>query len=100
VPPATMLLLPALNAMMDITTTRTLATSMYPPMSIFVMLIGLALASALLAGYAMAGSPSHPWLHMQRKALGVREGHQRGSAGRRGRGVPAELRERCSKECY
>jgi len=64
VPPATMLLLPALNAMMDLTTTRTLATSMHPPPSIFVMLFGLALASALLAGHAMAGSQSHTWLHM------------------------------------
>jgi len=31
---------------------------------IFVMLFGLALASTLLAGYAMAGSQSRPWLHM------------------------------------
>jgi hypothetical protein len=64
VQPATMLLLPALNAMIDITTTRTLATSMHPPTIIFVMLIGVALASSLLAGHAMAGSKSHPWLHM------------------------------------
>ena len=64
VQPVTMLLLPALNAMLDITTTRTLATSMHPPTSIFVMLIGLALASSLIAGHAMAGSKSHPWLHM------------------------------------
>ena len=57
VPPTTMLLLlPALNAMMDLTTTRTLATRMHPPTSIFGMLFGLALASALLAGYGMAGT--------------------------------------------
>jgi hypothetical protein len=61
---ATVLLLPALNAMMDLTTTRTLATSMHPPPMVFVILVGLALASALLAGHAMAGSPSHTWLHM------------------------------------
>ena len=61
---ATMLLLPALNAMIDITTTRTLATRMHPPTSIFGMLVGLALASSLLAGYSMAGKQSHPWLHM------------------------------------
>ena len=61
---ATMLLLPALNAMIDITTTRTLATQMHPPMIIFVMLFGLALASSLLAGYGMAGSQSRTWLHM------------------------------------
>jgi hypothetical protein len=61
---ATMLLLPALNAMIDITTTRTLATRMHPPTIIFVMLFGLALASSLLAGYGMAGTQSHRWLHM------------------------------------
>ena len=61
---ATMLLLPALNAMINITTTRTLATSMHPPTNIFVMLFALALASSLLAGHAMAGSKSHTWLHM------------------------------------
>ena len=63
-PHATMLLLPALNAMGDIMTTRTLATRMHPPTMIFVMLVGLALASALLAGYGMVGTPSHPWLYM------------------------------------
>ena len=64
VPQATMLLLPALNAMIDLTTTRTLATRMHPPRTIFGMLVGLALASALLAGYGMAGHQAHRWLHM------------------------------------
>jgi hypothetical protein len=63
-PHAPMLLLPALNAMFDLATTRTLATRLHPPPMIFVMLVGLALASALLAGYGMVGTPSHPWLHM------------------------------------
>src|SRR4029453_9978951 len=54
--PATMLLLPALNAMIDITTTRTMATKMHPPAVIFVMLCGIALAASLLAGYGMAGA--------------------------------------------
>ena len=63
-PHATMLLLPALNAMLDITTTRTLATRMHPPTLIFIMLFGLALASALLAGYGMAGTGAPRWLHM------------------------------------
>src|SRR3990172_14691 len=61
---ATMVLLPALNAMIDITTTRTMATQMHPPVIIFVMLFGFALASALLAGYGMAGGTSRSWLHM------------------------------------
>jgi len=56
--PAAMLLLPALNQMIDITTTRTVAGQNHPPSIVFVMLIGLALLSALLAGYSMAGSRS------------------------------------------
>jgi hypothetical protein len=63
-PAATMLLLPALNQMIDITTTRTMAAQMHPPMIIFAMLYGLALASALLAGFGMAGGKSRDWLHM------------------------------------
>ena len=63
--PATMLLLPALNAMIDITTTRSVATQIHPPQVIFVMLCVLALASSLLAGYSMAGGqPSSCWIHM------------------------------------
>lgn len=63
-PPATMLLLPALNQMIDITATRTMATQLHPPTVIFALLFGLALASALLAGYGMAGGKSRNWLHM------------------------------------
>jgi hypothetical protein len=63
-PPATMLLLPALNEMIDITTTRAMATQMHPHPAIYGMLVGLALASALLAGYAMAGGKSRSWLHI------------------------------------
>lgn len=63
-PAAMMLLLPALNQMFDITTTRTLAARTHTPMIIFALLFGLALASALLAGYSMAGGKSHSWLHI------------------------------------
>jgi hypothetical protein len=59
-----MLLLPALNAMIDITTTRTMATQMHPPIVVFVMLFGLALAASLLAGYGMTGSKLRCWFHM------------------------------------
>lgn len=61
---APMLLLPALNAMIDITTTRTYAAQMHPPMVIFIMLFGLAMIAALLAGYGMAGSKERSWAHM------------------------------------
>ena len=63
-PSAPMLLLPALNAMFDITTTRTMASEMYPPAIVFVMLFGLALAASLLAGYGMAGGGARSWFHM------------------------------------
>jgi hypothetical protein len=63
-PPATMLLLPALNAMIDITTTRTMATQIHPPPIIFVLLSVLALASSLLAGDSMAGRGPRSWTHM------------------------------------
>ncbi|CDH45911.1 hypothetical protein [Candidatus Contendibacter odensensis] len=68
-PAATMLLLPALNQMFDITTTRTMATQMHPPKIIFAMLFVLALASSLLAGYGMAGGKSRNWIHMGGFAL-------------------------------
>ena len=62
-PAAPMLLLTALNGMIDITTTRTMAMQMHPPMVIFALLFGLALASSLLVGYGMAGSKKRNWLH-------------------------------------
>ncbi|MBK8534880.1 MAG: DUF4239 domain-containing protein [Candidatus Competibacteraceae bacterium] len=68
-PAATMLLLPALNQMFDITTTRTMTTQMHPPKIIFAMLFVLTLASSLLAGYGMAGGKSRNWIHMGGFAL-------------------------------
>jgi hypothetical protein len=62
-PPSTaLLLLPALNQMIDITTTRTMAMRMHPPAVIYVMLAAVAVAGALLAGYAMAAG-GRSWLH-------------------------------------
>jgi hypothetical protein len=61
---ATMLLLPALNQMIDISTTRAMATRMHPPVIIFAMLFGLSLIAALLAGFAMVGGRSPSWLHV------------------------------------
>jgi hypothetical protein len=61
---AAMLLLPALNAMIDITTTRKMASMMHPPLIVFLMLGALALASALLAGHGMAGSGTRNWMHV------------------------------------
>jgi hypothetical protein len=53
-PSGQMLLLPALNAMIDITTTRTEAARIHPPPVVFAMLGALTLACSLFAGYDMA----------------------------------------------
>jgi len=58
------LLLPALNEMIDITTTRTMATRIHPPLIIFALLFVLALVCSLLAGYGMAVSKRRSWLHI------------------------------------
>jgi len=63
-PQATMLLLPALNEMIDITTTRTVALLTHPPPIIFAMIALLAFACSLLAGYGMAGGRLRSWTHM------------------------------------
>ena len=60
---AQVLLLPAINQMIDITTTRAMALQLHPPLIIFGMLFLVALASALLAGYGMGGGKSRRWLH-------------------------------------
>lgn len=57
------LLLPALNAMFDITTTRMEAGRLHPPLIIFVMLGVLTLACSVFAGYDMAGQPRLNLLH-------------------------------------
>jgi len=61
-PQALMLLLPALNETFDISTTRTAATQMHPPIVIYGMLLSLALAGSVLAGVGMAAS-SRSWVH-------------------------------------
>jgi hypothetical protein len=68
-PAAPMLLLPALNQMIDITTTRAMALQLHPPLIIFGMLFLVALAGALLAGYSMAGGKDRKWLHVMGFAL-------------------------------
>jgi hypothetical protein len=61
--PCMMLLLPALNSMIDVTTTRTMASQFHPPMVIFILLIVFALVAALVAGHGMGGAaPS--WIHI------------------------------------
>jgi hypothetical protein len=61
---ANTLLLPALNQMFDITTTRMAIMKMHPPPVIFVLLFGMALISSLLAGFGMAHGKSRSWVHI------------------------------------
>lgn len=61
---AGMLLLPAINDMIDITTTRLMMTKTHPPVIIFAMLAIVALASSALAGYGMTSRHARSWLHM------------------------------------
>jgi len=63
-PAANMLLLPALNEMIDITSTRAAAIRIHPPWPIFAMLLVTALVCALLAGNAMLKSRSPNWIHI------------------------------------
>ena len=60
----TMLVLPPLNVMFDITTTRTMALLHHPPLIIFGSLFALALGCSLLAGFGMAGGKMRSWAHM------------------------------------
>ncbi len=63
-PAAGLLLLPALNTMLDVATTRTMALQIHPPAIIYVLLFGLGLVCSLLAGYRMAMGPLRSWLHI------------------------------------
>ena len=55
-PQANIVLLPALNEMFDITTTRLAAAQMHPPYIIYILLGLLALACAFLVGYQTGAS--------------------------------------------
>jgi hypothetical protein len=63
-PDAGKLLLPALNNMIDISTTRTMALQIHPPRIVYALLFGLALICSLLAGYRMAIGRRRSWLHI------------------------------------
>jgi hypothetical protein len=58
------LLLPSLNSMIDITTTRGMALQTHPPSVIYALLSILGLICSLLAGYRMSGCQRRSWLHL------------------------------------
>jgi Protein of unknown function (DUF4239) len=57
-------LLPAVNDWIANSTNRVAATNTHPPVAIYVVLIGLALVSSWIAGYAMAEAKARSWLHV------------------------------------
>jgi hypothetical protein len=59
-----LLLLPAINDMIDITTTRRVALSTHLPALITLLLIGLSLVAAVAAGYSMSKRQVRSWIHM------------------------------------
>src|SRR5262249_157546 len=56
------LLLPALNDMIDLSTTAAVARDTHPPAIVYAVLALMALTSALLAGYGLAETAVRPWL--------------------------------------
>lgn len=60
---ASKLLLPALNEMIDITTTRAMAAKNHPPAIVYILLAGLSVVSAMLIGYSMSGNKLSSRLH-------------------------------------
>jgi hypothetical protein len=64
-------LLSTLTGMFAVAKSRNEAGQRHPPEIIFVMLFGLTLVSALLAGYGMAASKKPSWVHMIGFALSL-----------------------------
>jgi hypothetical protein len=68
---AELLFIPALNEVFNFTAVRAAATQIHPPTIIYAMLVVLALAAALLAGYQTAGEKDYDWAHKIGFALAV-----------------------------
>lgn len=69
-PDAAKLLLPAVNAMIDITATRQNAFNMHPPAIVFLLLFAFSGGSAFLAGYSMT-TRHHSWFYMVALSIAV-----------------------------
>ncbi len=61
---AAAVLLPATNEWVENSMTQIVAVKTHPPRMIYVVLIGLALVSSLIAGYGMAEAKARSWLHI------------------------------------
>ena len=69
VPPATVVVLPAINTMFDVAATRIAATQMHPPGIVFVVLALISLVCAFLVGYEMGATEVASRVHMILLAL-------------------------------
>jgi hypothetical protein len=67
---AAKLLLPSLNALIDITATRQNAFNMHPPAVVFLLLFAFSCGAAFLAGYSMTAH-GRSWLYMAALAIAV-----------------------------
>lgn len=61
--PAAILLVPAINEMIDITTKRTMVAQSHTPSLVFLLLYLVGLITAIVAGFGMAKTPGRNWLH-------------------------------------
>jgi len=61
--PACALSLPALNSLFEVARQRAGAAEKHPPQIIYFMLFGFGLGCSLLAGFGMAASAGHSWIH-------------------------------------
>jgi hypothetical protein len=64
VPGLAPVLIPSINDMIDITTTRAMAMQKHPPAIIFLMLFGVSMICAVIAGYGMRNAASRNWIHI------------------------------------
>jgi hypothetical protein len=62
-PGAAQVLLPSLNAMFDIVTTRNTSTRSHPPLAIYLLLGVLCAVGSMLFGYSIGPSRNPNWLH-------------------------------------
>jgi hypothetical protein len=62
-PGAAQVLLPSLNAMFDIVTTRNTATRNHPPLAIYLLLGVLCAVGSMLFGYSIGPSRNPHWMH-------------------------------------
>ena len=70
-PNVELVVIPAMNEMINFTTLRIAATRIHPPWIVYLMLAVLALAAALLSGYQQGGEKDVDWLHKIGFALTV-----------------------------